>query len=243
MAVYQDKAKERIKKGLRRMTRIVDKGKAEGFNEADTRKIVNDILSELLGWNQYENITAEQMISSRYADYVLKTEDEEIAVIEVKAIGLKLKESHLNQARLYAIDEGIEWIVLTNGDTWNLYHMDASKKIPETALVFTVSISGDDKKPAEKTDLFYLMSRESYRKHEVVDYYQRKVALSGENMAAHILSDETLGQIRRSLKKATGQNVTNYDIARSLTSKVFREELRGESCEKRLAQIKRSCKQ
>lgn len=242
MAVYQDKAKERIKKGLRRLTRIIEKGRAEGYNEADTRKIVNDVLSGLLGWDQYENITAEQMISSRYADYVLKTEDEEIAVVEVKAIGLKLKESHLSQARLYAIDEGIEWVVLTNGDAWNLYHIDASGKIPETALVFSVSITDAEKKPAEKTQLLYLMSRESYRKHEVMDYYQRKVALSGENLASHLLSDDTLGQIRRSLKRSTGQNVTNYDVARSLVSKVFREELRDETTEKRLAQVKRAGK-
>ena len=49
MAVYQDKAKDRIKKGLRRMTTIVEKGRAEDFKEADTRKIVSDILCEYLG--------------------------------------------------------------------------------------------------------------------------------------------------------------------------------------------------
>jgi predicted type IV restriction endonuclease len=121
MAVYQDKAKDRIKKGLRRMTTIVEKGRTEDFKEADTRKIVSDILCEYLGWDRFDNVTAEQMIGSRFADYVVRTSDEEVFVVEVKQIGLKLKETHLNQARQYAVDEGIDWIILTNGDDWQVY--------------------------------------------------------------------------------------------------------------------------
>ncbi|MEG0504680.1 MAG: type I restriction enzyme HsdR N-terminal domain-containing protein, partial [Raoultibacter sp.] len=118
MAVYQDKANDRIKKGIRRMTGIVERGLKEDYKEADTRKIVSDMISEYLGWDKFENVTAEQMIGSRYADYVIKTSDEEVFVVEVKQIGLKLKETHLNQARQYAVDEGIDWIILTNGDEW-----------------------------------------------------------------------------------------------------------------------------
>lgn len=37
MAVYQDKAKEHIKKGLRRMNNIVNRGIRDEYKEADTR--------------------------------------------------------------------------------------------------------------------------------------------------------------------------------------------------------------
>lgn len=49
MAVYQEKAKERIKKGFRRMSNIVAKGKEEQFKEADTRKIVSTCSANILG--------------------------------------------------------------------------------------------------------------------------------------------------------------------------------------------------
>lgn len=88
MYVYQEKAIERIKKGLRRMNGIVERGIRDDYKEADTRKIVSDMLSEYLGWDKFENVTAEQMIGSRYADYVVKTSDENVFVIEVKQIGL-----------------------------------------------------------------------------------------------------------------------------------------------------------
>ena len=46
MAVYQDKARDRIKKGLRRMTTIVEKGRAEDFKEAEQKRLEEQRLSE-----------------------------------------------------------------------------------------------------------------------------------------------------------------------------------------------------
>lgn len=224
MAVYQDKAKERIKKGLRRINNIIDKANQDDWKEADTRKIVTDVLVKLLGWDEYQNITCEQMIGSRYADFVLRKDGEQIAVIEVKQIGIKLKETHLNQARLYAIDEGIDWVVLTNGDHWIVYRLELEGKIPVTKKVFDVTISGDAK-PSEKTELLYFLSEEAHRKHEINDYYQRKIALSGSNLADHILSDDVINKLRISIKNSTGQKLSNSEIANALLSTLFRQDV------------------
>lgn len=221
MAVYQERAKERIKKGLRRMTNIVEKGRTEDFKEADTRKIVSDILCEYLGWDRFDNVTAEQMIGSRFADYVVKTSDEEVFVVEVKQIGLKLKETHLNQARQYAVDEGIDWIILTNGDDWQVYRTTLEGKVPVTKLVFRVTISDKIMLPAQKTDLLYLLSEEAHRKDEIEDYYQRRIALSGENLADHILSPEVMNKLRIAIKNTTGQNLKNSEIAEALLMRLF----------------------
>ena len=223
MAVYQDKARERIKKSLPRIKRLVEKGKLEEYKEADTRKIVNMAL-ECLGWDSFENITAEQMINSRYADYVIKTDDEQIFVVEVKQIGLKLKDTHLNQARQYAVDEGIDWIILTNGDDWQVYRTTLEGKIPVTKLVFKLSVTDDEMKPAQKTELLYLLSEEANRKKEIEDYYDKRVALSAENLADHILSDEVINKLRISIRNTTGQRLLNSEIAKALVTRLFREE-------------------
>lgn len=224
MAVYQDKAKARIKGGLRRMTNIVERGIRDEYKEADTRKIVSDVLTEYLGWDKFENVTAEQMIGSRYADYVVKTSEEDVFVVEVKQIGLKLKETHLNQARQYATDEGIDWIILTNGDEWQVYRTTIVGKIPKTQHVFTVRLSGKDMKPAEKTELLYLLSEEANRKKEIECYYDRRVALSASNLGDHILKEDVLNKIRLSLKAETGQKLTNAEIAEALVTRLFDRE-------------------
>lgn len=243
MAVYQDKAKERIKKGLRRMTNIVERGKRDEYKEADTRKIVSDMLSEYLGWDKFENITAEQMIGSRYADYVVRDKTEDVFVVEVKQIGMKLKETHLNQARQYAVDEGIDWVILTNGDEWQAYRTELQGKIPVTKHVFTVRLSDESMKPAEKTELLYLFSEEANRKKEIEDYYQRRVALSGENLADHILSEDVMNKLRLSIRSATGQKLTNAEIGDALLERLFRPEKVTEDHQKAVRRLQRVEKQ
>lgn len=239
MAVYQDKARERIKKSLPKLKRLVDKGKAEEYKEADTRKIVNVAL-ECLGWDSFENITAEQMINSRYADYVIKTDDEQVFVIEVKQIGLKLKDTHLNQARQYAVDEGIDWIILTNGDDWQVFRTTLEGKIPVTKLVFKLSITDDDMKPAQKADLLYLLSEEANRKKEIEDYYDKRVALSAENLADHILSDEVINKLRISIRNTTGQRLQNSEIAKALVTRLFRDDKVTEDHKKAIKKMERN---
>lgn len=238
--VYQEKALERIKKGLRRMSNIVERALRDDYKEADTRKIVSDMLCECLGWDKFENVTAEQMINSRYADYVVKTDDEEVFVVEVKQIGLKLKETHLNQARQYAVDEGIDWCILTNGDEWQAFRTELEGKIPVTRHVFTVRISDKDMKPAEKARLFYLFSEEANRKKEIEDYYQRRIALSGANLADQIFSDKVINQLRCSIKNATGQRLTNSEIAKALVKRLFREDVVNEDHLKVIKRMERA---
>lgn len=238
--VYQEKALERIKKGLRRMSNIVERAVRDDYKEADTRKIVSDMLCECLGWDKFENVTAEQMINSRYADYVVKTDDEEVFVVEVKQIGLKLKETHLNQARQYAVDEGIDWCILTNGDEWQAFRTELEGKIPVTRHVFTVRISDKDVKPAEKARLFYLFSEEANRKKEIEDYYQRRIALSGANLADQIFSDKVINQLRCSIKNATGQRLTNSEIAKALVKRLFREDVVNDDHMKAIKRMERA---
>lgn len=238
--VYQEKALERIKKGLRRMSNIVERAARDDYKEADTRKIVSDMLCECLGWDKFENVTAEQMINSRYADYVVKTDDEEVFVVEVKQIGLKLKETHLNQARQYAVDEGIDWCILTNGDEWQAFRTELQGKIPVTRHVFTVRISDKEMKPAEKARLFYLFSEEANRKKEIEDYYQRRIALSGANLADQIFSDKVINQLRCSIKNATGQRLTNSEIAKALVRRLFREDVVNDDHMKAIKRMERA---
>lgn len=238
--VYQEKALERIKKGLRRMSNIVERALRDDYKEADTRKIVSDMLCECLGWDKFENVTAEQMINSRYADYVVKTDDEEVFVVEVKQIGLKLKETHLNQARQYAVDEGIDWCILTNGDEWQAFRTELEGKIPVTRHVFTVRISDKDMKPAEKARLFYLFSEEANRKKEIEDYYQRRIALSGANLADQIFGDKVINQLRCSIKNATGQRLTNSEIAKALVKRLFREDVVNDDHMKAIKRMERA---
>jgi hypothetical protein len=44
-------------------------------------------------------------------------------LIEVKRVATKLAAKHLRQVEMYAVNEGVEWVLLTNGAVWQVYHL------------------------------------------------------------------------------------------------------------------------
>ena len=242
MAVYQDKAKERIKGFMQKSKRITKKAKDDGYSEADTRKIVIDILTEALGWDRFDDITAEQMKSGGIADYVVKNNKEDLIVVEIKRVGVKLNQSHVDQAKAYAVEQGMEWAIVTNGDVWNVYRIifnGKQQKMPEAIHVLTVSVLDESIKPPDRAALFYLFSKESFRRNELADYYERRIALSGENLASHILSEDVMNKLRMSLRNATGQKLCNSEIAEALILRLFKAEALTEDHDKAVVKMQR----
>lgn len=228
MAVYQDRAKERIKKGFAKAKRIAQKAKDEKYSEADTRKLVIDTLTNMLGWDRFEDVTAEQMKAGGIADYVVSRNGEDLFVVEIKKAGMRLNQSHVDQAKQYAVEQGMEWAIVTNGDKWQIYRIvfvGRQPKTPEAIHVYSVSLLDDEIKPADKAELFYYLSEEAFRKSELEQFYDKRIALSGENLATHILSNDVLDKIRIQLKKTSNQKLSNTEIAEAIVSRVFDREL------------------
>ncbi len=165
MAVYQDKAKERIRGKLNKVTNLINQQIERKIGESDTRLIVVTILTQLLGWNQFENLTGEYAIKGGYADFILRKDEQPLAVIEVKPVTLqKLKEQHIRQARDYAINEGIDWVILTTANEWQIYKIVFTDNVPDAVFVYSVKLTDKDIKPSEKTELLYYLSEEAFRK-------------------------------------------------------------------------------
>lgn len=227
MAVYQQKARERIKKGLRKFERVIERARENGANEADTRIIVTSILSELLGWDTFEHVTGEHRIKGNYADFALRRGKDLLAIIEVKAVGTTLGPKHLYQAVSYAANEGVDWVLLTNGCDWQAYRVLFTKPV-EQDLAFKVSICDKEMKPAGKVELLYLLSLDAQRADELNTYYTKKAALSGGNAARLLLSEKMLRALRAEMRAATGHLATLSEIATILVEEVIRPEMLGD---------------
>ena len=235
MAVYHDKAVERIKGALRPMVAIINHAKKSNMKEADTRTITVDVLTEMLGWGKYEDgskpyITAEYAIKGGYADYAIVKKDAKgnkriYAVIEIKQAGMKLNDNHFRQARDYAVNEGVKWIVLTNADDWEVYRVAINKRksqpIPEVLPVFSVTLSNTDMRPGERAEWLYLLTEEASRKDELEEWYIKIQAVSPENLAKKILSKDVMDRIRLGIKKEIGINFPNEELAERIAKHVL----------------------
>ena len=63
------------------------------MNESDTVVIVMDMLQEIFGYDKYSDITSEHAIKGTFCDLAIKLEGAVQLLIEVKAIGLELKDT------------------------------------------------------------------------------------------------------------------------------------------------------
>jgi len=79
------------------------------------------MLSEIFGYDKYSEITSEFSIRSTYCDLATKLNGKLELLIEVKAIGLELKDTYVKQAVDYAANQGVDFVVLTNGLLWKAF--------------------------------------------------------------------------------------------------------------------------
>jgi predicted type IV restriction endonuclease len=138
---WEQTAKLRVAAGLKKLAKPTMMLKEKDAVEADTRHLVTDILCDVLGFDKYENLTAEFAVKGDFADYGIRIDKQLQAFIEVKRISQKLSATHLRQVESYALKEGVQWAILTNAQVWQAYHvMPVKGQQSEVTLIFEVDI-------------------------------------------------------------------------------------------------------
>ena len=245
MAVIPKKAEARIRTGIKKYRGIIANAKDRDVNESDTVTIITDILAEICGYDKYAEITREYAIRNTYCDLAIKIEDKPIFLIEVKAIGIDLKAKHLRQALGYAANEGIEWVILTNGDHWQAHRVMFEKPIKtEIAFDFSFIETSDIK---ELMDYFFLVSKEGVKKSAIDVFHEESQLTSRYMIAATLRTEPVLTAIRRQLRSVSSKiKITTDDILQTLNNQVLKREVtEGEEAihaKKRLALVLRSRK-
>lgn len=187
--------------------------KYETLDESATRIMVNHFLSEVLGFAQLDEIKTEYQIKGTYADYVIQIERKKYFIVEVKSIQTDLSEQHLRQATGYAANEGIEWILLTNGRQFDLYKVIFNKPI-QSKRIFSIDLNNASS--LKDVDSFYLISRKSLVNKEIDKYWAKFQALQPTNLAKLLYSQEVIRFLKKALKTKSGINFDDEDIIDSV---------------------------
>jgi predicted type IV restriction endonuclease len=243
MASVPAKAIERIRNGLKRFQPILSSAKARDVNESDTVVIVTDLLQYVFGYDKYSEITSEHMIRGTYCDLAVKIDGALAFLLEVKAIGSELKDSHIKQAIDYAANQGVDWVGLTNGTTWRIYKVTFTKPIQYEAVVEfdMLSLSHRD---SEAVELLALLAKEGWQKAHIGEYHSYRQALSKYTLSAILLSESVLKIVRRQLRGTSpGLKVELDEIKSVLEADVIkREVLEGEKAISAQRQVTRANK-
>ena len=216
---------DRISNGIKRFQPILAAAKARDVGESDTVTIVVDMLAEVFGYDKYAEITSEHAIRGTFCDLATKLDGTLQALIEVKAIGLDLKDPHVKQAVDYAANQGVDWVLLTNGLEWRIYKLTFAKPI-DAELVVTIDFCGLSPKAEKDIESLYLFAKEGWMKSALGEYHNQKQALSRFFLGAMILSDSVVDVIRRELRRVSPDvRITQDEIRNVLTAEVIKREV------------------
>jgi hypothetical protein len=202
MPAIPKKVTERLVAGIKRYQPILTAAKARDVNEADTVTIIKDMLADLFGYDKYSEVTAEYVIKGTYCDLATKIDGRIQTLIEVKAIGIDLKEQHVKQAIDYAANKGVDWVLLTNGINWRVYHLIFAKPI-EQELVVDIDFLKINSRLEGDLELLYLWSREGWQKNVLGEYHTQQQALSRFFLGAMLQTEPVLEVIRRELRRVS----------------------------------------
>jgi hypothetical protein len=221
---WEATVRDRLRAGIRKFSRPLADLVDRDANEGDTRLLVTDFLCDVLGFDKYEDLTTEYQVKGEFADYGVRIDKELVAFIETKRVATKLAEKHLRQVQMYAVNEGVEWVILTNGVEWQAYHLDASGGLPVlTELVLSVNLVEEGSRGQRVEGLFYL-SREALRKRQINELWERTRATSPKTLARILVAAPVAEAIRKELRRQTGQRVEPNEVVKLLRDTIIRPE-------------------
>jgi len=210
-------------------------------NESDTVLIITDLLAYFFGYDKYSEITSEHAVRGTYCDLAIKLDGQLSLLIEVKAIGLELKDPHVKQAVDYAANQGVEWVVLTNGVTWKVYRVHFTKPI-DNELVLEFDLLQLNPRSASHLEILYLLTREGILKDSLPLYYAQRQATNRFFLGALLLSDSVIDVVRRELRRlAPDVKLDNSEIKSALMSEVLKREIiEGEKADEARKKVQRA---
>lgn len=219
---WETLARERVKHAIKFFHKPLCDLVERDANEADTRLLVTDFLCEGLGFGKYADLSTEYRVRGDYADYAIRIDNDVLAFVEVKRVNTKLGIKHLRQVQSYAVNEGVEWIILTNGAQWQVYHLTGGLPLL-TEKALEIDLLADNSASENINGLFHI-SREALKRGRLSDLWQAKHATSPKSLAGAMLSDPVIASIRKELRRVTGYNVDAEQVADLLRSTCLRED-------------------
>jgi predicted type IV restriction endonuclease len=241
MATVPTRIANRLSEGLKRFQPILESAKSRDINESDTVVLITGILSEILGFDKYHDITTEFAIRGTYCDLALKIDNKPAVLLEAKAVGIELKDAHIKQATDYAANKGLDWVILSNGIRWLVFKIHFTKPIQHTQ-VFELDLLLLKAKSDDDIELLYVLSKEGIIKQSLELFFEQKQATNKYMIGALLGVDAVLGAIRKELKSIYPDiRVSTDEIKQVLNKEVIKREIfDGEESEEAKKKIARS---
>lgn len=216
---------ERLSKSVPKFQKILKSAKDRDLNESDTVTIVTDMLADVFGYDKYSEVTSEQAIRGTFCDLAIEIKGTTKYLIEVKPVGLSLKENHLRQAVNYGVNKGIQWVILTNGINWEIYRIKFERPVVYEQLC-AINFLDLSARRSEDQNFLFLICKEGLTKAAIEEFHEHVQNVNKFMISAIMQSEPCVSVIRRELRRfAPGVRVEKDEIKKILTSDVLKRDV------------------
>jgi Type I restriction enzyme R protein N terminus (HSDR_N) len=234
------KVSDRISHSLKNYQAIAASHRLRDVSEADTVTLVKDMLADCFGFDKYQELTSEQQIRGTFCDLAVKIDGKIKYLIEVKAAGVNLNDSHLRQALAYGANQGIEWVVLTNAVEWRLHRIKFGKPIDHEEVSSFTLVDINIKNEDDLKKLF-LLCREGIGADAMGTFHQHLQIMNRFTIAQVMLTDPVIAVVRKELRKIFPDlKIDPENISDLLINEVLkREVIEGEKAKETQQKLRR----
>lgn len=234
---------DRLPQSLKHFSKVAEDQKLRDVAEADTVTLVKDIMADCFGYHKYLELTSEQQIRGTFCDLAVKIDNKIKYLVEVKAAGIDLNESHIRQAVNYGANEGIEWIVLTNSIDWRLYRLKFTQPI-DFEEVTAFSITNLNLRNQDDLAKVFLLCKEGISSDAMDTFHQTAQILNKYTIAQVVQSEAVTGIVRREFRRLFPEiKIDLPEISELLQEEVLkREVVDGEKATEAASKVKKAYK-
>ncbi|HTB83447.1 MAG TPA: type I restriction enzyme HsdR N-terminal domain-containing protein [Candidatus Sulfotelmatobacter sp.] len=243
MANIPQRVSERLVTGIKKFKPVLAAAYDNKANESNTVIIITAMLSEVFGYDTFKEITSEIAIRGTFCDLATKIDEKIQSLIEAKAISQELKDIHVMQAVSYASNQGVDWVVLTNGMHWHIYKVTFAKPIDHEKII-EINFLDVDHHNIAHLEMLFRLTKEGWEKSALKDYYQQKQALSKFSIGAILSTDAVLNLIRKNLRLISPDAKINAEQIRSVLENevITKEVLEGDKADEARRKIAKALK-
>lgn len=194
------KVHDRIIDQTKGFQKIAEQQKARDVSEADTVTLVKDILAGVFGYDKYQELTSEQQIKGTFCDLAVRVDGKIRYLIECKSAGVTLNASHLRQALNYGMNQGIEWVILTNAVEWRVYRIKFGQPPVEEEL-FNLDFIATNPKNDDDLQKLFMLCKEAVVTDALDTYHQVAQIFNKHTVSVLLQSESVLNALRKELRR------------------------------------------
>lgn len=203
-----------IRKPLKEFAHHFLEARERHATEGDTVALLCKFFEDVLGYDPIADIGHELKVKgNKRVDLTLKVDTVVRHLVEAKAANEKLRDNHIDQAYGYASQNNFNWMILTNGVDWNLYHLTIDDGV-NYEIAFKVSIAPETLDDA--AEKLALLHKKAVKKDELEEWWERYSAIRPVSIGKALFQECVLKLLRTEVHRETGLLFHCEDLANAL---------------------------